>query len=239
MGKVLTALAVDEPDFSIVAGIDINLQQLDKYPVYAKPHEYTDKADVIVDFSSPEALADLLNYCLTNKTPPILCATGYSEEQISAIENTSLQIPVFRSGNMSLGINLLMDLVKRACTVLGESYDVEIIERHHKRKVDAPSGTALMLADAASSALSYDPEYVYERKSKRSPRDSREIGISAVRGGSIVGEHEVIFAGAGEVIELKHSAASRDVFAQGAIRAARFMAGIKKPGLYDMRDVLA
>jgi len=139
---------------------------------------------------------------------------------------------------MSLGINLLADLISRACAVLGSSFDVEIVERHHRRKVDAPSGTALMLADAAASALPYDPDYVFERQSRRQPRGSQEIGISALRGGSIVGEHEVIFAGLDEVIELKHSAASRDVFAAGAVRAAKFIVGVGKPGLYDMRDVL-
>ena len=169
----------------------------------------------------------------------MLATTGYSPEQLSAIDQAAQSVPIFRSANMSLGINLLMDLVRRAASVLGESYDVEIVERHHNRKVDAPSGTALMLADAAASALPYQPQYVYDRQSVRKPRDRHEIGISAVRGGNIVGDHEVIFAGRDEVIELRHSAMSREVFASGAVRAARFLAGVTAPGLYSMEDLVA
>ena len=195
-------------------------------------------ADAVVDFSSPSALDGLLSYGISNNIPLVLCTTGYTPEQIEAIAKASGQVPIFRSGNMSLGINLLADLVRRACAVLGSAYDVEIVERHHRRKVDAPSGTALMLANAASSALSKDPDYVFERHSRRQPRNAQEIGISSVRGGTIVGEHEVIFAGLDEVIELKHTAASRDVFAVGAIKAAKFIVCVEQPGLYDMNDVL-
>jgi 4-hydroxy-tetrahydrodipicolinate reductase len=185
------------------------------------------------------ALDRLLEFGKSRNTPLVLCTTGYTPEQLALIENASKSISVFRSGNMSLGINLLMDLVKRACAVLGESFDVEIVERHHRRKVDAPSGTALMLADAAASALPFsDSEYVFERQSRRQQRGKHEIGISAVRGGTIVGEHEVIFAGLDEVIELRHSAASRDVFAAGAVKAAKFLVGAGAPGLYNMSDVL-
>jgi len=242
MGRVVTALVKNYTDISIIAGIDIDVQKLDNYPVFAHPEDlsgeaYVNKADVIIDFSNPAAIDGLLAYALIKKTPLILCATGYSPEQLEEIEKASEQIPVFRSGNMSVGINLLADLIKRACTVLGEDFDVEIVERHHKRKVDAPSGTAIMLADAASSALPYNPDYVYERESKREPRGRHEIGISAVRGGTIVGVHDVIFAGQDEVIELRHSAASRDVFATGAIKAAKFIIG-KPPGMYDMKNVL-
>jgi 4-hydroxy-tetrahydrodipicolinate reductase len=183
-------------------------------------------------------LDSLLSYCISKKKPLILCATGYSSEQLESINKASEQIPVFKSGNMSLGINLLADLVRRACSVLGGDYDVEIVERHHRRKVDAPSGTALLLADAASDGLPYSPEYTYNRENKRTARERNEIGISAVRGGTIVGEHEVIFAGQDEVIELRHAAASREVFAVGAIRAAKFIAKVNKPGLYNMGDVL-
>ena len=239
MGKVITALAADDPDITIVAGIDVAVSLLPgSFPVYASPEEFTGGADVVVDFSSPSALAGLLAYGTLKNTPLILCATGYSPEQIAAIGTAAEQIPVFRSGNMSLGINLLADLVRRACAVLGDAFDVEIIEHHHRRKVDAPSGTAIMLADAASSALPYDPEYVFERHSRSQSRPGNEIGISAVRGGTVVGEHEVIFAGLDEVIELRHKAASRDVFAAGAIKAAKFMAGVGKPGMYNMGDVL-
>ena len=239
MGRVVTAVAAGDPDVSIVAGIDIGTPaQSVSYPVYAAPVEFTGSADVVVDFSSPSALGGLLAYCISKKTPLILCATGYSPEQLESIDKAAEQIPLFRSGNMSLGINLLADLVRRACAVLGDAYDIEILERHHRRKTDAPSGTALMLADAASSSLPHTYDYVYERQSRRESRRSHEIGISAVRGGTIAGEHEVIFAGLDEVIELKHTASSRDVFAVGAIRAAKFMAKIKKPGRYDMSDVL-
>ena len=241
MGRVVTALVADDPSVSIVAGIDLDTKQLDEYPVFAKPGDIDGEAEVgasvVVDFSGPSALAGLLEFGVSNKIPLILCATGYSPEQISDIEKSSEQIPVFRSGNMSLGINLLADLIRRARTVLGDDFDIEIVERHHRRKVDAPSGTAIMLADAAASVLPYEPEFVFERESKRVARSKQEIGISAVRGGTIVGVHDVIFAGQDEVIELRHTAASRDVFAVGALKAARFIAD-KPPGLYSMKDVL-
>jgi len=242
MGRVVSSIASGDSKAEIVAGIDINTENSGSYPVFASPGEITPgetakPADVIIDFSSPSAIDGLLEYALAKKVPLILCATGYSEQQLNKIENASKQIPVFRSGNMSLGINLLADLIKRACFVLGEDFDVEIVERHHRRKVDAPSGTALMLADAASSALPYKTEYIYERESKREPRRKQEIGLSAVRGGTIVGVHDVIFAGQDEVVELRHTATSRDVFATGALRAAKFIVG-KPSGMYTMEDVL-
>lgn len=238
MGKAVTAIASGEKDITIVAGFDIDSRQLDGFPVFSNPADFKGDADVLVDFSSASALEHLLTFSKIRKIPLVLCATGYAPEQSALIESSAMSFPVFRSGNMSLGINLLADLIKRACTVLGKEFDVEIVERHHRRKVDAPSGTALMLADAASSALPYEAKYVYERERTREPRSSFEIGISAVRGGTIVGEHEVIFAGPHEVIELRHSASSREVFATGAIKAARFMAEVTKPRLYDMSDVL-
>jgi 4-hydroxy-tetrahydrodipicolinate reductase len=238
MGKVVSSLVGGEPDVSIVAGVDLDAKAVDGFPVYSSLAELNITADVVVDFSSPSALDSLLMYGVSSGTPLVLCATGYSDEQLASIEKAAGSIPVFRSGNMSLGINLLADLVKRACAVLGGAFDVEIVERHHRRKLDAPSGTALMLADTAASALPYDAGYVFERHSRRQPREAGEIGISAVRGGTVVGEHEVIFAGLDEVIELKHSAASRDVFAAGAIKAAKFMAGVGTPGLYNMSAVL-
>lgn len=239
MGRTVSAICAEKKDIKIVAGFDVNAAKLDSYPVYADPMEFVGDADAVIDFSSPSSLESLLTYCTSRKVPCILCTTGYSEEQLALILHTSQQIPVFKSGNMSLGINLLTALVKKAASVLGESFDIEIVERHHRMKVDAPSGTAMMLADAAASALPYEPKYVYERQSVREKRGKCEIGISAIRGGTIVGEHEVIFAGNDEVIELKHSAYSRSVFANGAVAAAEFMANIKEPGMYDMTDVLA
>lgn len=239
MGQVVSTICEEKENIKIVAGFDSKALKLRDYPVYADPMEFSGEADVIIDFSVPDSLKSLLAYCTAHKTPCILCTTGYSDEQLVQISNASKAIPIFKSGNMSLGINLLMSLVKKAAAILGESFDIEIVERHHRNKIDAPSGTALMLADALSSSLPYEPEYVYERQSVRQKRGSHEIGISAIRGGSIVGEHEVIFAGADEVIELKHAAYSRDVFASGAVAAAEYMSGITVPGMYDMNDMLS
>lgn len=238
MGRTVAQIASADAGIEIVAGFDVNTVKQGTFPVYADPMEYGGQADVIVDFSNPTALDALLRYCVSKKIPLVLCTTGHDERQLADVRATSEKVPVFKTGNLSVGINLLADLVKRACAFLGDGFDVEIVERHHRRKVDAPSGTALMLADAAKSALPYDAGYVYERQSVRQPRGKTEIGISAVRGGTIVGEHEVIFAGLDEVIELKHTAYSRDVFAAGAVRAAKFMGGIKKPGMYDMKNLL-
>jgi len=237
MGRVVTAMVDNDDTTAITAGIDIDTSKLSDYPVYANPKKIKEQADVIIDFSMPAALEGLLNFSKDRKIPLILCATGYSKEQITDIENASKQIPIFRSGNMSLGINLLADLIKRACAVLGEDFDIEIIEKHHRRKVDAPSGTAIMLADTAAEAMPHKPEYIYERESKNKPRNKNEIGISAVRGGTIVGEHNIIFAGQDEIIELRHTAASREVFAAGALKAARFMIN-KSQGMYNMKNVL-
>lgn len=238
MGQVITRLAKADGGFEIVAGFDQNTAKLSDYPVYAHPLEYSGSADVVVDFSSPAALDSLLSWCKAKRVPVILCSTGYSAEQLETIKAASAEIPVFKSANMSLGINVLMELVKRAAEIMGETFDIEIVEKHHNQKKDAPSGTALMLADAAKDGLDYQPEYVYDRSQVRQPRDKKEIGISAVRGGTIPGEHSVIFAGTDEVIEFKHTVYSREVFAAGAVKAAKFMAGVKEPGMYDMGDVL-
>ena len=237
-GRAVAAIAEGDPAVSVVAGFDVDARQLGSFPVFGKPSGFSGEADAVVDFSSTSALDGLLEYGLSRNTPLVLCTTGYSPGQLGKIEDAAKRIPVFRSGNTSLGINLLAELVRRACAVLGDSFDLEIVERHHRRKVDAPSGTALMLAGAAASVLPYEPELVFDRHGRHEQRGAREIGISSVRGGAIVGEHEVVFAGSHEVIELKHSAASSEVFAVGAIRAARFMAGAGAPGLYDMSDVL-
>jgi len=237
MGRVVTNIAESDPDVKIVAGFDIKNSAQVGYPVFQDLLKFHDTADVIIDFSQPETLDNLLAYSLKKNVPLVLCTTGYSAEQSEAITIASRKIAILRSGNMSVGINLLLDLVKRAALALGNDFDIEIVEKHHNRKVDAPSGTAHMLADAAADGLLFEPEKIYERESVRKARDKNEIGISAVRGGSIVGTHEIIFAGQDEVIELSHAAASRDVFAVGAMRAAKFIAD-KTPGLYSMKDIL-
>lgn len=238
MGRAVEAICSAEPEFEIVAGIDLLGAGDREFPVYSSPAEFQGYADALVDFSSPAALDALLDFGMARNIPLVLATTGYSEEQFAAIDRAAAVIPIFRSANMSLGVNVLLELVRAAARALGNGYDLEIVERHHNKKVDAPSGTALMIADAASEVLDYIPEYVYDRQSIRRPRGKNEIGISSVRGGSIVGDHEVIFAGRDEVIELRHTAMSRDVFASGAVRAARFLAGVEQPGLYSMADLL-
>ena len=234
MGRVVESLCSSDPQVEVVAGFDIMGNNDHPYPVCTSPVQFTGKADVVIDFSSPAALDALLDFAKATKTPLVLATTGYSPEQIAKIGAAALEVPIFRSANMSLGINVLIELVKKAASVLGDSYDIEIVERHHRREVDAPSGTALMIADAAASSCGHDSEYVYERHSVRQPRNKKEIGISAVRGGTIVGEHEIIFAGHDEVMEIKHTALSREIFAQGAVEAAKFMATVETPGMYDM-----
>jgi 4-hydroxy-tetrahydrodipicolinate reductase len=238
MGRCVARLAAAEADIEIIAGFDVGRPLSSKFPIYEDPRDFDGRADALIDFSSPSMLDGLLECGLSKKMPLALCTTGYSAEQTDAIRSLSRSVPILLSGNMSLGINLLAELVRRACCALGAGFDVEIVERHHRRKSDAPSGTALLLADAARQGLPYEPEYVFGRSDRRAPRPDHEIGISSVRGGSIVGEHEVIFAGADEVITLSHSAASRDIFGAGALRAARFLASVQTPGLYGMPDVV-
>ena len=239
MGQVVTRMCAATDDIEVVAGFDVNTEKRSGYPVFADPMECQIQADVLIDFSNAGLLDKLLPYCLQHKLPAVICTTGHTQEQLNALKKASEQVPMFRSGNMSLGINLLTNLLKKAAAVLGSNFDVEIVEKHHRTKVDAPSGTAIMLADAVADGLDYTPEYVYERKSVRKQRDRNEIGISAVRGGTIVGEHEVMFCGQDEVITFSHSAYSREVFANGAVTAARFLAGVTAPGMYDMSDALA
>lgn len=237
MGAALSEAATAAGD-RIVAGIDINPTAANPYPVYTSPEEFGGRADVIVDFSHHSALSGLLQYAQRTATPIVVCTTGHSEEELAEMKAASESVPVFFSRNMSLGINLLMALCRKASAMLGADFDVEIIEKHHNKKLDAPSGTALMLADAVRGAdQSTEHPYVYERASVRRERTRGEIGISAVRGGTIVGEHEVLFCGKDEIITLAHSAASREVFATGALRAARFMKG-KPAGFYNMDDVV-
>ncbi len=238
MGQVVESICAADADVEVVAGFDVN-QAPRPYPVYVSPTNFTGEADVVIDFSSPKALDGLLAFCLEKKVPVVLATTGYSQEQLDQIDEAAKVIPVFRSGNMSLGINVLLELVKKAASILGDSVDIEVVEQHHNRKVDAPSGTALMIADAAASALNYDVEYTCDRHERRAPRPKNEIGISSVRGGTIVGVHEVIFAGRDEVIEIKHTAMSREIFANGAVRAAKFLARQQAPGLYNMENLVS
>ena len=237
MGKVITEIVNENNDCEIVAGVDAFAQGSSDFPVYKSVSEVKEKADVIIDFSNPSALDDLLNYATSTKTAIVLATTGYSDEQISTIKSTSKKIPVFFTFNMSLGINLLTVLAKKAASILGNDFDIEIIEKHHNQKLDAPSGTALMLANSINEVFDDSMQYEYDRHSKRQKRSKSEIGMHSVRGGTIVGEHEVIFAGKDEVITLSHSAASRTVFANGAVKAAIFMSK-KEPNLYDMKSII-
>ncbi len=238
MGRVITAICREDPEIEIVAGIDLYDKAADSYPVFPNISVCDVKADVILDFSTAKAVDDLLVYSTDKKIPVVLCTTGLSEEQMKKVSDASGQVAVLKSANMSLGINLLLELLRQAALVLAPSgFDMEIVEKHHNQKLDAPSGTALALADALSGALDGAYTYRYDRSQERKKRDSHEIGISAVRGGNIVGQHEVIFAGLDEVITFEHTAYSRSVFAKGAVEAAKFLA--KKPaGLYDMGDVI-
>lgn len=238
MGRVISRLIEERDDCRVVAGIDINTDKNGDFPVYKSPFELPQKPDVIIDFSHPSALDDLLSYCTMNGVPVVVATTGYTDEQVERIKKTGEQIPVFFTFNMSLGINLLVELGKRAVNVLGGQFDIEIVEKHHNLKKDAPSGTAIMIAEALNNELGNRMHYVYDRHSVRKPREADEIGLHSIRGGTIVGEHDIIFAGHDEVITLSHSAASKEVFANGSINAAVFLSR-KEKGLYDMSDLLA
>lgn len=238
MGQVISSLVEADADAEIVAGIDISGEQKNGYPVFKSFAECTVAADVIIDFSSPKVLTDLLTYSVEKQVPTVLCSTGYTQEEIAKIEETAAKVALLRSANMSLGVNTLLKLVQTAAQVLAAAdFDIEIVEKHHNQKVDAPSGTALALADAINEALKNEYQYKYDRSQERVKRDKKEIGISAVRGGNIVGEHEVIFAGTDEVIEFKHTAYSKAIFGKGAVSAAKFLKG-KSAGLYNMSDVI-
>ena len=238
MGRVITGLIRDDDAIEIVAGIDTYTGTVNDYPVFESIEACDVEADVVIDFSNASAVDHLLDYCAKKKIPVVLCTTGLSEEQLRKVEETAEQTAVLKSANMSLGINLLLKLLQNAAKVLGPAgFDIELVERHHNQKVDAPSGTALALADSVNEALDNQYTYVFDRSQVRQKRGEKEIGISAVRGGTIVGDHEVIFAGADEVIEFKHTAYSKAVFGKGAVEAAKFLAG-KKAGKYDMSDVI-
>lgn len=238
MGHVVTEIVAADPDAEIVAGVDLAGEGSGSYPVFASLADCTVEADALIDFSSPRVLDAILEYGCAHRLPVILCTTGYSEEQMAQIRAAADRTAVMKSANMSLGINMLLRLLQSAAKTLAPAgFDIEIVEKHHNRKVDAPSGTALAMADSINEAMDQAYTYTFDRSQRRQGRDPKEIGISAVRGGSIVGEHEVIFAGLDEVIEFKHTAYSRSIFAKGAVQAAKFLAG-KPAGFYDMQDVI-
>lgn len=239
MGKYISEMCINTPAVAVCAGVDLCTERNFDYVVYDNFDSITDAVDVVIDFSNPKLLPSLLEFCVEKNLPVVLCTTGYSDSDLELIESASEKIPVFRSGNMSLGINVLMSLARKAAKVLAERFDVEIVEHHHNQKLDAPSGTAIMLAEAVESGLPYQAERVYDRHSVRAKRAYNEIGIHSVRGGTIVGEHEVIFAGANETITLSHSAQSREVFASGALQAAVFLASCKTAGKYSMDDLIS
>ncbi len=238
MGKTIYNCVKNRDNINIVGGIDINTEKYADFEIVENPNDLPTKPDVIVDYSHPNVLKSLLEYCLTNGVPVVLATTGYSDEQINDIKKASEQIPVFFSWNMSLGINLLVGLSKKATEILGNQFDIEIVEKHHNQKVDAPSGTALMIANSINETLETPHNYVYDRHSQRKKRDKNEIGIHSIRGGTIVGEHEVIFAGNDEIISLKHVATSKTVFAEGSLNASIFLKD-KPAGIYDMSNLIS
>lgn len=236
MGHTLVSLISERTDAKVVAGVDAFESHYD-FPIFKSFEDCNIKADVIIDFSHFSVIPSLLKYSVETMTPAVICTTGIDEDLASQIEEASKKVALFRSGNMSLGINVLIDLARKAAKILGEDFDIEIIEKHHKRKLDSPSGTAYMIAEEINDELDNTKEYIYGRYGRDAKRKPTEIGIHGVRGGSIVGEHSVLFAGANEVIEINHSAMSRDVFASGAIKAALFIKDLE-PGLYEMNDLI-
>lgn len=238
MGQTIVKIVEQDPDIQIVAGVDLDTEERNGFPVYASLKEAAVEADVVVDFSCAQAVDGLLEDCRRRKLPVVVCTTGLSKEQTARLEETAKETAVLRSANMSLGVNTLLKLVAEAAKVLaGAGFDMEIVEKHHDQKLDAPSGTALALADSMNQAMGDAYHYTYDRSQRRQKRDKKEIGISAVRGGSIVGEHDVIFAGRDEVVTFSHTAYSKAIFAKGAVEAAKYLAG-KEAGLYTMADVI-
>ena len=238
MGQVITKIVKEDTNAQIVAGIDKYMGIPNEYPVFESIEKCDVEADVIIDFSNAAAVDGLLDYCVEKQVPVVLCTTGLSEEQLKKVQEASKKVAVLKSANMSLGVNMLLKLLQDATKILAPAgFDIEIVERHHNQKVDAPSGTALAMANSINEALDHEYTYIYDRSQVRQKRDKKEIGISAVRGGTIVGEHEVIYAGEDEVIEFKHTAHSKAVFAKGAVEAGKFLKG-KEAGLYDMKDVI-
>lgn len=238
MGKVITDIVANDEACEIVAGIDLVDTVANTYPVFTNIDDCNVEADVVIDFTGAKAVDKLMDYCERRSIPVVLCSTGLSEEQIARVSKLSEKTAVLRSANMSLGINMLLKTLKEVTSILAPAgFDIEIVEKHHNQKVDAPSGTALALADSINAELNNEYSYKYDRTTERKKRDKKEIGISAVRGGSIVGEHEIIFAGQDEVVTITHTAYSKAIFAKGAVEAAKFLNG-KTNGLYDMSDVI-
>lgn len=238
MGKAVYDAILRTDGAEALCGVDAFSKNELNLTEYRSFEDVKDIPDVVVDFSHPQNLDAIYDFCVKNAVPAVICTTGFNEEQIEKIHKLSQAVPVFYSGNMSLGVNLLIELSKKAATVFGSDFDIEIIEKHHNQKIDAPSGTALMIADALSSVMSEEPQYVYDRHAYRAKRKSNEIGIHAVRGGTIVGEHSVIFAGNDEVLTITHQAQTKALFATGAVSAAKFISS-KPSGLYCMSDMLA
>ena len=238
MGRVVTELIEKDENVQIVAGIDAYTGVQNEYPVFPSIKECTVKADVIIDFAVAQAVDGLLEYAVETGTPVVLCTTGLSAEQLEKVNQASKKVAILKSANMSLGINTLMKLLRTAADILANrGFDIEIVEKHHNQKLDAPSGTAIALADSINEAMADQYVYNYDRSHERKKREKNEIGIVAVRGGTIVGQHDVIFAGADEVIEFHHTAYSKAIFGKGAVEAAKFLAG-KPAGMYDMSDVI-
>ncbi|MDF2533336.1 MAG: 4-hydroxy-tetrahydrodipicolinate reductase [Clostridia bacterium] len=238
MGQVITKLAANFDNIIIAAGISRQSDKIsNSYPVYTDYKDIKEKIDVVIDFSNPEAIPELLEFCKTNETALVLATTGLSPDDYQKVKQTAEIVPVFMSANMSLGINVLIELATTAASKLGFGYDIEILEKHHNEKKDAPSGTALMIANEINEQLDHTMDFVYDRSQTREKRKNSEIGISAIRGGTIPGEHSVFFAGKDEIVEIKHTALSRDIFGMGALKAAVYVAD-KKSGLYDMKSML-
>ncbi len=238
MGQVISQICREDETVEIVAGVDVFDQGKNEYPVFSSLKECNIDADALIDLSTAGAVDEVISYCMEKALPVVLCTTGLSESQLLKVEECSKKAAVLRSANMSLGINTLFGLLEQAVRALAPAgFDVEIVEKHHNQKLDAPSGTALALADAMNRVMDNSYDYKFDRSRERAKRDAKEMGISAVRGGSIVGEHEIIFAGRDEVIEIKHTAYSRAIFGKGAVEAAKFLKG-KAPGAYDMREVV-
>lgn len=238
MGRVISQMITEDPELTMAAGIDPKDDGHNPYPVFSDISLCDAEADCLIDFSTASVVDRLLDYCAEHRLPCVLCTTGLNDAQLNKVKETAEKVAVLKSANMSLGINLLLKLLKKAAGVLGPAgFDVEVVEKHHNLKIDAPSGTALALADSVKEELGDDYGYVFDRSARREKRPKNEIGISAVRGGTIVGEHDVLFAGTDEVITFSHTAYSKAVFGRGAVQAAKFLAG-KPAGLYDMSDVI-
>ena len=238
MGQVITGICKEDAEIEIVAGIDVTDKGNTSYPVFTDINACDVEVDAIIDFSAAPAVDGLLDFAVERQIPVVLCTTGLSDEQLEKVHEASKKTAVLRSANMSLGVNTLFKVLKSMTKLLADAgFDIDIVEKHHRRKLDAPSGTAIALAEAVNEPLNNEYEFVYDRSQRREQRPKKEIGISAVRGGTIVGEHEIIFAGQDEVIELKHTAYSRAIFGKGAVSAALYLAG-KEAGMYDMSDVI-